>query len=73
LIVIFAFLLNSCLGLILQGGWDRFVNIRMFGVLQRLGACYFFSAVLVLIFDDDEDEEWEAGICFEFLSKKDRF
>jgi predicted acyltransferase len=46
--------------LILQGGWNRFVFIRIFGVLQRLAMCYFFAAVLVLIFDDKEDEPYRA-------------
>ncbi|CAF3119115.1 unnamed protein product [Rotaria socialis] len=53
------------LGLILQGGYSRWVNIRIFGVLQRLAACYFFAATLVLIFDDNEDEpyssQWPIG------------
>ncbi len=46
--------------MILQGGWNRFVFIRIFGVLQRLAMCYFFAAVLVLIFDDKEDEPYRA-------------
>ncbi len=53
------------LGLILQGGYDRWVNIRIFGVLQRLALCYFFAALIVLIFDDVEDEpyssQWPIG------------
>jgi heparan-alpha-glucosaminide N-acetyltransferase len=57
------------LGLMLQGGYDRWVNIRIFGVLQRLALCYFFAAIIVLVFDDTEDEpyssEWPIG-KFEF-------
>ena len=46
------------LGLMLQGGYERWVNIRIFGVLQRLALCYFFAAIIVLIFDDKEDEPY---------------
>jgi hypothetical protein len=53
------------LGLILQAGNVKPKNIRILGVLQRLALCYFFTAILVLIFDDDEDEsqssEWPIG------------
>ncbi|CAF1406663.1 unnamed protein product [Adineta ricciae] len=53
------------LGIMLQGGNDRWVNIRIFGVLQRLAVCYFITAIIVLIFDDTEDEpyssEWPIG------------
>ncbi|CAF1143960.1 unnamed protein product [Adineta steineri] len=53
------------LGIMLQGGSERWVFIRIFGVLQRLAVCYFFAAILVLIFDDAEDEpyssEWPIG------------
>ena len=53
------------LGLILQGGYEKPKNIRIFGVLQRLALCYFFTAILVLIFDDAEDEftssQWPIG------------
>ncbi|CAF1105529.1 unnamed protein product [Rotaria sordida] len=46
------------MGLILQGGYSRWVYIRIFGILQRLALCYFFAAILVLIFDDKEDEPY---------------
>jgi hypothetical protein len=52
------------LGLILQGGYDKPKNIRILGVLQRLALCYFFTAILVLIFDDAEDDlqsQWPIG------------
>ncbi|UJR08688.1 hypothetical protein I4U23_012946 [Adineta vaga] len=53
------------LGLMLQGGNERWVHIRIFGVLQRLAVCYFIAAIVVLIFDDTEDEpyssEWPIG------------
>ncbi|CAF2512996.1 unnamed protein product [Rotaria sp. Silwood2] len=53
------------MGLILQGGYSQWVYIRIFGVLQRLALCYFFAAILVLIFDDTEDEpyssQWPLG------------
>jgi heparan-alpha-glucosaminide N-acetyltransferase len=54
------FLYCRILGLILQGGWNRFIFIRIFGVLQRLAMCYFFAAILVLIFDDKEDEPYKV-------------
>jgi hypothetical protein len=61
----FFFVYCEISGLILQGGYDRWVNIRIFGVLQRLALCYFFAAILVLIFDDKEDEpykvQWPTG------------
>ena len=62
----------SCVttGLIIQGGYGRWVYIRISGVLQRLALCYFFAALLVLIFDDSEDEpyssQWPIGE-FNFL------
>jgi heparan-alpha-glucosaminide N-acetyltransferase len=53
------------LGLILQGGSAKPKDIRILGVLQRLALCYFLTAVLVLIFDDAEDElnssPWPIG------------
>jgi len=59
------------LGLILQGGYERWIYIRIFGVLQRLALCYFIAATIVLIFDDAEDEpyssQWPIG---KFLFKE---
>ena len=53
------------LGLILQGGHGKPQNLRILGVLQRLALCYFFTAIIVLIFDDAEDEyhasQWPIG------------
>ncbi|CAF0783447.1 unnamed protein product [Adineta steineri] len=50
------------LGLILQSGFAKPKSIRILGVLQRLGLCYFFTAILVLISDRLEDEsQWPAG------------
>ncbi len=53
------------LGIILNGGHGKPKNLRILGVLQRLALCYFFTAVLVLIFDDAEDEfrssQWPIG------------
>jgi hypothetical protein len=71
---LFFFFYCKTLGLILQGGYDRWINIRILGVLQRLALCYFFAATLVLIFDDKEDEpykaQWPTGsrILFKKLS-----
>jgi len=70
----FLFFYCKISGLILQGGYDRWINIRILGVLQRLALCYFFAATLVLIFDDKEDEpykaQWPTGsrILFKKLS-----
>ncbi|CAF0779451.1 unnamed protein product [Rotaria sp. Silwood1] len=44
------------LGLILQGGHGKPEDVRILGVLQRLALCYFFTAILVLIFDAVEDQ-----------------
>ena len=59
------------LGLILQAGWNRFVGVRILGVLQRLALCYFFTALIVLIFDDKEDEpyntQWATGVIVYLL------
>jgi len=55
-----SFFYCKILGLILQGGHNRFEYIRIFGVLQRLAACYFFAAIIVLIFDDKDDEPYRA-------------
>jgi heparan-alpha-glucosaminide N-acetyltransferase len=56
------------LGLLLQGGGGKPKNIRILGVLQRLALCYFFTATLVLIFNDVEDEcnsaQWPIGKIF---------
>ncbi|CAF1042345.1 unnamed protein product [Rotaria sordida] len=53
-------------GLILQGGHGRPEDLRILGVLQRLALCYFFTAILVLIFDTFEDEynssQWPTGV-----------
>ncbi|CAF2656179.1 unnamed protein product [Rotaria sp. Silwood2] len=53
------------LGLILQGGYGKPEDVRILGVLQRLALCYFFTAILVLIFDAVEDElhssQWPIG------------
>jgi predicted acyltransferase len=59
------FIYFNFLGLLLQGGNTRPKTVRILGVLQRLALCYFFTAVLVLIFDDFEDEssssQWPIG------------
>lgn len=60
------FILSICVvGLILQGGDGKPKNLRILGVLQRLALCYFFAAILVLIFDKDESElqssQWPIG------------
>jgi hypothetical protein len=51
--------------LLLQGGYEKPKNIRILGVLQRLALCYFFTAIIVLIFDDAEDDlhssQWPIG------------
>ncbi|CAF2051689.1 unnamed protein product [Rotaria magnacalcarata] len=44
------------LGLLLQGGDGKPKDLRILGVLQRLALCYFFTAILVLIFDPSENE-----------------
>lgn len=60
-------------GLILQAGWSRFVFVRILGVLQRLALCYFITALIVLIFDDKEDEpynaQWSTGTGFVWLKQ----
>jgi hypothetical protein len=52
-------------GLILQGGYGKPKNVRILGVLQRLALCYFITAVIVLIFDNAEDDphsvQWPIG------------
>jgi len=64
----FFFFYSIISGMIIQGGWQRFAFIRIFGVLQRLALCYFFAAIIVLIFDDKDDEpytaQWATGIEF---------
>ena len=44
----------------MQGGYAQWMYIRIFGVLQRLALCYFFAAILVLVFDDSEDEPYSS-------------
>jgi predicted acyltransferase len=52
-------------GLLLGGGGGKPKNLRILGVLQRLALCYFFTATLVLIFDEAESEfhssQWPIG------------
>ncbi len=48
----------------MQGGYGKPKDIRILGVLQRLALCYFFTAVLVVIFADDEEcnsSQWPIG------------
>ncbi|CAF0885010.1 unnamed protein product [Adineta ricciae] len=52
------------LGLILQGGYGKPKNLRILGVLQRLALCYFFTAVIILIFDEEDQSHsstWPIG------------
>jgi hypothetical protein len=51
-------------GLLLQGGDAKPKDLRILGVLQRLALCYFFTAVLVLIFDETDEQHsttWPIG------------
>ena len=52
---------NKCfslgiVGLILQGGYETSRNVRILGVLQRLALCYFLTAMIVFLFDANENE-----------------
>ncbi|UJR37519.1 hypothetical protein I4U23_030221 [Adineta vaga] len=53
------------LGLILQGGYGKPKDLRILGVLQRLALCYFFTAIIVLIFGETEERShsstWPIG------------
>ncbi|CAF3886709.1 unnamed protein product [Rotaria sp. Silwood1] len=44
------------LGLSGQSDLPTLRNLRIFGVLQRLATCYFFTAILVLVFEKKDDE-----------------
>lgn len=44
------------LGLLLQGGFGKPKVIRILGVLQRLALCYFFTATIVLIFSEADEQ-----------------
>lgn len=46
--------------MLLQGGYDYPDHIRILGVLQRLALCYMITAIIVLIFDE-ADEEAQAS------------
>ncbi|CAF3673271.1 unnamed protein product [Rotaria sordida] len=53
------------LGLSEQDGVPKLENLRIFGVLQRLATCYFFTAIIVLVFDKkyDERDTTRLSIC----------
>ncbi|CAF4096543.1 unnamed protein product [Rotaria sp. Silwood2] len=44
------------LGFTGQDDITKLENLRIFGVLQRLASCYFFTAIIVLIFDKKNDQ-----------------
>ena len=56
--------MGAIVGLILQGGYGKPKNLRILGVLQRLALCYFFTAVIILIFDEEDQSHsptWPIG------------
>ncbi|CAF1102127.1 unnamed protein product [Adineta steineri] len=48
------------LGLSEQGHLIKLTNMRIEGVLQRLATCYFFTAILVLVFERKENNQQET-------------
>ena len=57
------------IGLSEQDGVPKLENLRIFGVLQRLATCYFFTAIIVLVFDKkyNQRDTTRLPICKKYL------
>lgn len=51
LITCFNNILSNYIGFTGQDDLTKLKNLRIFGVLQRLAMCYFFTAIIVLVLD----------------------